>query len=131
MAVKDLPAKTPVCYWRPGSHVSVDASAAYSEFQAIKEANLGSLTPELVVSRAEGGDSRLHDAFTWDDSLAAEAHRLQQAREIINSIRIEDDVDGTEYAFMSIADKGGTAYRTLGEIKSSPDLFSKLCQLLF
>jgi hypothetical protein len=43
----------------------------------------GALMPGAVVSEARVKGSPLHDCFTWDDSKAAEAHRLNQARALI------------------------------------------------
>lgn len=49
----------------------------------------GVLTPEAVVSEARDPTSPLHTEFEWNDSVAATAHRLAQARKIIRSVRIE------------------------------------------
>lgn len=43
----------------------------------------GALHPAVVVAEAEDESSPLHSHFTWDDSKAAEAHRLNQARALI------------------------------------------------
>jgi hypothetical protein len=53
----------------------------------------GDLSPERVVEEAESKDSPLHGLFEWDDEKAAHAHRLQQARSLIRSVRIEFRVD--------------------------------------
>ncbi len=49
----------------------------------------GSLTPPAVVAEARDASSPLHDAFTWDDQAAAEAHRLDQARSLIQRYRVK------------------------------------------
>lgn len=43
----------------------------------------GSLDPRRVVEAARSKRSPLHSEFEWDDSAAAEAHRLNQARQLI------------------------------------------------
>lgn len=53
----------------------------------------GDLSPEHVVEEARSGDSPLHEFFEWDDTKAAHAHRLQQARTLIRSVKIEVTVD--------------------------------------
>lgn len=53
------------------------------------ELDNGRLLAEDVVLAASSPDSPLHDQFEWDDSKAAAAHRLDQARELIRSVRIE------------------------------------------
>jgi len=53
----------------------------------------GDLTPERVVEHACEATSPLHEFFEWDDALAAQAHRLQQARSLIRSVRVEVTVE--------------------------------------
>jgi len=43
----------------------------------------GRITPNSVVDDARDPDSPLHGFFQWDDSKAAEAYRLDQARALI------------------------------------------------
>jgi hypothetical protein len=89
------------------------------------------LTPQLVVDAARPADHPLHDRFEWDDKTAAEAHRLDQARRLIRSVRViyreanEKEAARTVRAFHSIRDEQGTAYRPLEEVTESP-LLSKL-----
>ena len=56
---------------------------------ALADQNGGKLTPELVVQSARSKNSPLHDYFDWDDKVAGVHWRIQQARELIRSIRIE------------------------------------------
>ncbi len=53
------------------------------ELKAIAKNDGGVLRPERVVDFARDPTTALHAAFTWDDSEAAEAWRLHQARNII------------------------------------------------
>lgn len=53
-----------------------------------KAAPDGVLTPAAVVDAARDESHPLHDRFEWDDSKAAEAHRLNQARVLIRSVRV-------------------------------------------
>lgn len=48
----------------------------------------GTVTPTRVVDDARADDSPLHDLFEWDDDKAAEAYRLQQARDVIGAVHI-------------------------------------------
>jgi hypothetical protein len=48
----------------------------------------GRLTASLVLEAATPEASPLHDLFEWDDSAAAEAYRLDQARRIIMAVRV-------------------------------------------
>lgn len=48
----------------------------------------GQLTPTIVVDEARDGTHPLHDRFEWDDAIAGEAWRREQAHELIRSARI-------------------------------------------
>lgn len=91
---------------------------------AISEKADGQLKPHAVVEAARDRKHPLHKHFEWDDKIAADAYRLDQARAIIRVIRIEDDeaAEGPARAFVSITDRGGTSYRQAEEIKNSADL---------
>lgn len=43
----------------------------------------GALRPEDVLDDARNPNSPLHPCFTWDDSVAAEAYRMQQAKAVV------------------------------------------------
>lgn len=89
----------------------------------ITEQQKGRLTPPAVVDAARDNRHPLHKFFEWDDAIAAESFRLDQARTLIRSIRLvgEDDIEAPP-AFLSVADKGGTSYRTYAEVMDSADL---------
>ncbi len=55
----------------------------------ITKRNHGVLTPDAVLEDAQDEDSPLHNQFTWDDSEAAHQWRLEQARVLIRSVRVE------------------------------------------
>lgn len=83
--------------FREGSRVrGVDAEAAGRELERIRRHSDGRLEPEAVVATAAHTDSPLHPAFEWDDEMAAVEHRLNQARNLIRSIRIVDPTTGDE-----------------------------------
>ncbi len=48
----------------------------------------GRLTPERVLTDAKRPDSPLHKHFQWDNEKAAEQHRLDQARTLIRTVKI-------------------------------------------
>lgn len=90
----------------------------------------GELQPKHVVDAARSSNHPLHPHFEWDDAVAAEAFRLDQARNIIRIVRVEDvdSNEGTSRAFLSIATKNGTAYRAVDEVKRSAELQAALLQ---
>lgn len=48
----------------------------------------GRLTPELVLDEARSEGHPLHTRFEWDDAVAAERYRREQAHELIQSVKI-------------------------------------------
>lgn len=57
------------------------------QLQSIYDAR-GRLTPEVVVDEAREPSHPLHSRFEWDDSVAAEKWRHEQAHELITSVRV-------------------------------------------
>lgn len=91
--------------------------------EAIAKANGGEIIPAAVVESARAQRHPLHRHFEWDDAVAAESFRLDQARSLIRAIHIVDDKkQEPPRAFLSIADKGGTSYRRLEDVQDSARL---------
>ena len=57
-----------------------------NEIRIIAAGNGGMVKPEDVVEFAKAPTTALHSVFTWDDTKAAEAYRLQQARQILRIV---------------------------------------------
>lgn len=102
---KRAPAKTGSYRWRAGSRFPVKASVAAAELARIRRSSGGSVTPANVVDAARDPDHPLHPCFEWDDTSAAERWRQQQARVLINSVRVVvEEVKGPaqQVAFVSV-----------------------------
>ena len=92
------------------------------------------LTAENILRKASKKSSSLYEFFDWDNSSAGEKWRLQQARGLINEIKIVVD-DKELYAFESVNvvisdaeiknDKnskfGNREYKTIIEIMNNED----------
>ena len=65
-----------------------------NELQGLEDVR-GRLEPERVVAYAKNPKRALHAAFLWDDAEAAYKHRLQLARELIRSVKIEVHTETT------------------------------------
>ena len=63
--------------------MNIDAA---NELEELRRFNGGKLNPHHVVDRARSPNSALHRYFEWDDGQAAEAYRLQQARQVIRAV---------------------------------------------
>lgn len=57
--------------------------------QIITDKNGGILQPEAVVAAAKNAKSPLHAYFEWDDKKASHQWRIEQARRLIRSVRVE------------------------------------------
>lgn len=84
----------------------------------------GKLTPQRVVATARDPNHALHKHFEWDDKIAAEQRRRDQARDLIQCIHVRsDDTDsGVAPYFLSVRDETGISYRTVKEVIKSVDL---------
>jgi len=73
---------------------SVDAQLFGDTVEAVSERNNGVCPPSALVDEARPDESPLHPMFEWDDWVAAEAFRRDQARHHIRELRIVTDTDG-------------------------------------
>ena len=73
--------------WR-ATHYKIPAQEAGEYLERMSEEENG-ITPARVLEVSRSEDALLHPCFEWDDTKAAEAHRLNQARLLIgNLIRV-------------------------------------------
>lgn len=81
--------------WKPqfaSFYKGIDAQLVAEEITALGD----SITPEDVVEMARDENSETHKCFTWDDSIAAEKWRKQEARQIFCNLVIERSVTESE-----------------------------------
>ena len=91
------------------------------------------LTAESIVEKAKSKKSNLHNLFEWDDTKAGEFWRMQQARVLINEVKIIIE-DKEYYAFenVTIEIKGKNEtdskkeYLTVEEIMNSKTLRAQM-----
>lgn len=76
--------------WKPGfeSLHKADAQLVAEEISSIGE----SATPSEIVDKARDNGTELHKCFEWDDAVAAEKHRLHQARQLVCHLVIRETV---------------------------------------
>lgn len=53
----------------------------------------GTLTPRAVVDDASDPRSPLHSQFEWDNDLAADKYRIEQARRLIRKVRVDVEIE--------------------------------------
>lgn len=88
----------------------------------------GKLTPAVVVDAARPEDHPLHDRFEWDDAVAGEAWRREQAHELIRSVRVvvrpatDADPELTVRGFHAVRSEQGHVYEPNEKIAADPFL---------
>lgn len=70
----------------PGSKLAPKHAPIVGEALARLEDTHGSITPEIVLADARSPKSDLHQFFEWDDGVAAEKWRREEARKLIAAI---------------------------------------------
>jgi hypothetical protein len=112
--------------WRPGLSQPVEAQIAGEHLERIRIRNNGYLSPRAIVDDAKSEESPLHPAFEWDDTVAAQRHREQQARTIIGSIIAVIPERSKETApvraFVSITKEGQKSYTSIAQAMSDEEL---------
>jgi hypothetical protein len=88
--------------WSTNLYSKVKPEDAGREFEQI-EAENGYITPQAVVDRARPENSVMHKLFEWNDSVAAEKYRNQQAGFIIGALIVtKSDTNYNKRAFVNI-----------------------------
>lgn len=73
----------------------VDREAVRAALEALTAENDEVLLPDAIVAAAKKKDSVLHPLFEWNDSKAAHAHRIDQARALVRTIKIDITTETT------------------------------------
>ena len=104
--------------WKKASYIKVDANVAGQVCEELT--NTVGLTAETLLEASRDEGAPLHKEFEWDDSLAAEQYRMQQARHIINClcIKVEDKTEEPVRAFFTIVE---SEYEPINVIMSVED----------
>lgn len=117
----------PVVYgWRPGSRVNLDAQKAGEALAKLEKKHNGLLEPGMIVEAARAEQSPLHPHFEWDDGVAAENYRADQAREIIRALTVDisrSNIEPREIrAFVNVEVGGDQGYVSTATAMRSIDL---------
>lgn len=101
-----------------------------SELLAVRDA-CGELTPHALVGVAADPDHPLHDQFNWDDSSAAHAFRLWQARMLIARVKVTVTPTSRHQvrvrAFASLSSGSNhRRYLTVADVRADPELTAEM-----
>jgi hypothetical protein len=86
----------------------------------------GALTPALVVQEATDASHPLHDYFEWDDAEAGAQWRLNQARQLIRSVKIvyreatDQERRRMGRGYLSVRRENGPVYVPAAEVIADP-----------
>ena len=72
--------------WKYGN--KFDANMVGREFAAIEQRD-GTLTKEAIVEAARPENAPMHDMFEWDDAVAGELYRKDQAGYYVRNLEVE------------------------------------------
>lgn len=72
-----------------GTRFGADAQKCYEEILEICE-DIESASPRAILEKARDETTELHKCFTWDDSIAAERWRVQEARLVARQLVIKE-----------------------------------------
>ena len=112
--------------WKFDRMYKADAEKVYREITSLGE----KVTPEQIVEYARDESTELHQIFEWDDAVAAEKYRLQQAMTIIRNIVIVDDRPTNEEPITTraIVNTGERSheYQTIQRAVSHEDEYKRL-----
>lgn len=77
--------------WNPKAHTGqfkkVDPEIVGRQIEQISE-EYGVCAPRMLVEKARPKRSPIHGLFEWNDALAAEKWRIEQARAVVQTIRV-------------------------------------------
>lgn len=108
--------------FRPQAGAEGDPNEVGKHIDFLREQAKGELQPVDVVNDARNPNSPLHSFFEWDDTKAAQEHRLAQARVLIRAvvaIYVDDERPATRVkAFVHIAEPGAPHYRSVDHAMS-------------
>ena len=114
--------------WKPGSRYKVDANTAGAVCEQLEASGNLSAKSLLDVSRPE--DAPLHSEFEWDDSVAAEKFREDQARCMIRHlvVRLDDKPQEPVRSFFKIetAEAAPESYTRIETVLKKPDMRAEL-----
>lgn len=115
-----------VYQWKKASYIKADANAAGKMCEQLEQ-TVG-LTAKNLLDANRPVDAPLHNEFEWNDGVAAEKFREQQARHIINCLCIQPEETQQEpiRAFFTI---GQPTYESLHVIMKSEEKHNNLLEL--
>jgi hypothetical protein len=113
--------------WKKGSYISVDPQQSGEELQRIRD-KYGRVETEIVIEEARSEDSPIHEHFVWDDQEASHLYRKQQARHMINAVRVVSEEGNVSPVpvFVNVREESGNYYQNINVVVQTPDLWKQV-----
>lgn len=110
-----------------GARYGIDPQTAGEALAAIASQRGGHLDPAEVVQAARTPRHALHPVFEWDDARAAELHRVEQARHLIQriAVRLEPEQEPVR-AWVNIRTETESDYRGIVDVLSDAEMQAQL-----
>ena len=116
--------------WKSNTRIKTDANIAGAVMEKLAEE--GRLTPRNLVDESRDKDAPLHQEFEWDDSVAAENYREEQARGMIRFLEVVHEETKKEEpavrAFVRAVPEAKHEYEPFGIVISDERKYSYLLE---
>ncbi len=103
-----------------GNLATVNPAVVGEAIESISKRHNGAVTPEVVVEASKPKTAPLHNYFEWDDSIAGQRYRLDQARYLIRAVVQPMKIDGQEIrtrAFVRVPSPENGVRRETGDYR--------------
>ena len=117
-----------VYQWKTGSQHKVSAAVAAEVMDRLAEEDR--LNAQELVDESRPEDAPLHCEFEWDDSIAAEEWRKEQARALIRHLVVRIEANEQEYPTRQyfMVQKEANTYEPIQVILKDEDKTSMLLE---
>jgi hypothetical protein len=95
--------------------VTVDVDRLRAELHALRK-ETGTIQPRALWERAKPKNHWLHDAFEWDNAVAADRFRDAQAAALIRVVKVVRDDETVRELHPVMLDSGRRTYEWLGAV---------------
>jgi hypothetical protein len=118
--------------WKSWGNSKVKAEIVGQVIEKLHDKHQG-VTPELLVREARKARSPIHNLFEWDDTAAAKAYRVHQARLVLNHIEVvierSEDAPLVVRAFHNvITPDEQRIYTTIASARNNEELWTQIKQ---
>lgn len=109
--------------WKTGTRYAVAAEDAAEELERIR-ITFGDLNPESIVRESSPPGAALHSMFSWNNRVAADKWRAQEARKIVRALVVVDDQEERQPVYVHVNTEERPRYEPLEIVVRSIDLYT-------